>query len=141
LLSYIYLHQGLARLDLALLLISFVGVVILITGNITSYSQAEPSSTSITLVAIAFVMSMIVPISNSVLMLLMATMKNLSEYTVGCYAAVGLFFFFGPVLAITDSLSDDHYPFLQRFTYIDYLFVIAAGVSSSCVQVCRMKSV
>ena len=92
-------------------------------------------------VVIAFIMSMLVPITNSIVTLLLASMNNLSEYTVGSYAALGVFFFVGPVIAITDGLYEDHYPFLLRFSALDYFFAIGAGVSSSFVQVCRMKSV
>lgn len=46
--------------------------------------------------------------------------EKYQTYTVGSYAALGILFFFGPVIAITDGLSEDHYPFLLRFSTIDY---------------------
>ena len=56
------------------------------------------------------------------------SIKLFTCYTVGSYAVLGILFFFGPVIAITDGLSEDHYPFLLRFSTIDYFFAIAAGV-------------
>ena len=57
-------------------------------------------------VIVSFILMMFVPIINAIIVLLFASMKNLSEYTVGSYASLGLFFFCGPVIAITDAMSE-----------------------------------
>jgi hypothetical protein len=63
-------------------------------------------------------------------------MKNLSEYTVGSYASLGMLVAFGIYLPFTE----DKFSYLGLLNFSDHLVIIAAAISSMCVQVCRMKS-
>lgn len=79
-----------------------------------------------------------VPVLNSIITVLFAKMKGLSEFTVCSYQDFGLILLLGPGLLI---FSKAGMSFFKYFDWVDYLFISAAGISSALVQIFRMKAV
>lgn len=156
--SCIFLKNGLTKLKTAVLIVSFIGVVVMITGKLElTYQLFDPdpdlmeddvieNDNSLTddlkqitvSLVIPIIMMLCVPIMNAFITILFAKMRGLSELTVCSYQDLILVLFFGPILWLT---TKDGFSYFSWFNNFEYLAILGAGISSGLVQVFRMKSV
>lgn len=151
------LKRGLTPLKIAVLILSFGGVVIMLTGRLETsvlvvydpdpdmgkdeqddtldFNDVQEITVSL---AIPILLMLCVPILNAIITILFAKMKGLSEFTVCSYQDFGLILLLGPGLY---AFSPFKFTFFTWFSWLDYLYITFAGISSALVQVCRMKSV
>ena len=131
-LSYYILHVGLSRLDTLVLLVSFCGVLLLITGYVnTTPAQEEQENTFW-----PFVLMMCLPVLTSCNAIVLRKMRDMSEYTVGAHSTFSICLLYTPIVLFTQGFS-----VFTAFSSTDWLLALVLGIVSSCQQLCRIKAV
>lgn len=107
--SYFLFKKGLSKLDTALLVISFIGVTLLITGSpkkeaevddiLPSNSPSQESTSSIDIL-IATLLLILIPILSASVTLFISHLKSLSEITLGAYMTFSILLIYGPYIAL-----------------------------------------
>ncbi|TNV77077.1 hypothetical protein FGO68_gene5109 [Halteria grandinella] len=121
LLSYLFLKKGLNILDTLVLLVSFGGVALLITG--AQYSGPQTSvEQSVSLVLPIFTMLMI-PVLSAFSSIQLRQMRQLSDYTLGSYLSISMVVIYGPMVFLSSQG-----------------FVLIMGIMNTCMNICRTRA-
>ena len=130
LLSYILFKIGLSRFDLAILLISFLGCLVLITGTISGNSH-EGEDTSLSSVSssemiVPTILLMIIPINNACINLYLRQMRDMNEITLGSYIIFTMFVIYAPITTFAYGFG-----FLYDFELTDWVVCVLLGFTSA----------
>jgi drug/metabolite transporter (DMT)-like permease len=152
--SHFMLKRGLTPFKILILILSFGGIVVMLTAKMEAsvlvFFDPDPDlggddtfdleDMQVITVSMVLPISLMlcVPVLNSIITVLFAKMKGLSEFTVCSYQDLGLIILLGPGLLI---FSRTGVSFFRFFDWVDYLYISAAGISSAFVQIFRMKAV
>lgn len=128
LLSYFLLNVGLSRLDTSILLISFVGVTILITGGHKGSNQSTLETDSY---LIPSLMLILIPLLSASVTLFIRHLRSISEITVGSIMTFSIILLYGPVIYFTDLPNTKS--LIAAFTSIDWVYALMLGLMSSIV--------
>ena len=137
--SFFLLKKGLSKLDTAVLLVSFGGVCLLITEALEEPIEiviktpelppAENISSSGSMI-IPIITLLLVPILSASQAMVLRSLRELSEYTIGSYMSFSMILIYGPLVYLTENSG---FGFLYNFGIIDWLVLIGLGFTSSCV--------
>ncbi len=130
--SYFLYRVNLSRLDLCILLISFIGVMILIYGtikpgigddnNVEEY-KSQYSKTDLIIPTICLI---IIPFNSVCNRLFLRSMRNISELTLSCYTVSFMFLIYFPIVVIFYDFD-----FLNNFLPLDWMICVILGLSNS----------
>lgn len=135
LLSLLLFKVGLSMLDTCILLLSFVGVTVLITGG---NKKTQPDLDQNESLLVPTIMLILIPILSSSVTLFIRHLRAISEITVGSLMTFSILLIYGPLIYITDSYSTK--VILESFTINDYVLGILIGITSSIVQITKVKA-
>jgi drug/metabolite transporter (DMT)-like permease len=142
LLSFILFKKGLSGLDTTILIVSFIGVTVLITGtpskttvDMEENSQEKPSDKGERNMIIGTIMLVLIPILSSSVVLFIHHLKSLSEISVSAILTFAILVIYGPLLLFTDG-----YRIILDFDSNDWIISILLGLSSSVVQISKNKA-
>ncbi|CDW77318.1 membrane protein [Stylonychia lemnae] len=133
LLSYLIIREKLKPLDISVLLISFVGVIILITGAPDTKNEPQQNQIGIGLMTVLF---FAIPIMGSINSINQHSMRDFNDFTTGTYVNLILLVLFVPYIYI----FEDGLIIMNRFEYYDYLQFILLGGTSVCIGLARKRA-
>ena len=137
--SYIFLKKGLSKLDLIILVVSFLGVMIMIWGSFQSDSPSpttnpglQPASLWIPVLAM-----LAVPILAASQSIVLRQLREMNEYTVGSYTCFAMVLIYGPIVLFA---QEEGLSYVSNFQTLDWVIIIGLGFTSTLVQLCRTKA-
>lgn len=137
-LSYFWLKKGLSSLDIGVLLVSFGGVVLLITGSLQQDGGSQNINMDQSSIILALITLPMFPILSAVITIMTRQLRDVHEFSVSSYIAFAMVFIYG----FTSLFSGDNtWELVRNFEPIDYLILIGLGISSSSLYLCISKAV
>ena len=135
--SYFFFKKGLTRIEIVVLLVSFLGVVVMILGSFEAESAPSTSVPQDVSLWLPILCMLAVPVLGASQSLVLRQLREMNEYTVGSYTSFSMVLIYGPIVfwILPDGLA-----FLQNFQTLDWVIVIGLGFSSTLVQLCRTKA-
>eukprot|EP00347_Sterkiella_histriomuscorum_P012203 403369499 len=138
-LSYLILKEKLKPIDIIVLVVSFIGVIILITGaNYSSTTETnanqDPQSISISLAMLIFFAIPLLSATNSINQ---RSMRELNDFTVGAYTNIALLTVFTPYIFIQGIGLD----IMSKFEYYDYIQFMIMGFTSVSINISRRTAI
>eukprot|EP00347_Sterkiella_histriomuscorum_P002354 403368478 len=137
--SYFMLGERLSKLDIWILIISFVGVIFLILGSQDASSEINKSSTNPdqdTSNIWAWIALMTIPFSAAYNGINQRQMRSLNEYTVGAYMTLSMIVFYFPIVYI----FDDGLQFTNNFEQQDWIMTMLIGITGCYFNIFRFKA-
>ena len=132
--SLFFLKSRLPCLDVVVLIVSFGGVFVMITGGSVDFgTKHQLSGWSL---AIPIASLFLAPSLNALSFVYQRHVKEISPYAVGAYIAIFLTFMSGAIL----SLFEGGFYFFNLFGLIDYLILFFIGSMTTVVFVLAAKS-
>lgn len=132
--SFLLYKVSLSKLDVAILLVSFVGCIVLITGTLAPVKEdgVEYSTSDLILPTVFLVL---VPINNACLNLYLRSMRDMSEITLGSYIIYAMFLAYAPFTVAYYGLD-----FVSDFTPTDWGICVLLGFTGSFLQIVKALS-
>ncbi len=129
--SRILFKVSLSTIDKLTLLISFCGVILLISGTVGVESSTEElsgtSKFSRNELIIPSILLIIIPFNGAAINLFLRQMRDLSEITLGVYIVMAMFVVYAPIVAFSDQgLSE-----VKNFNSTDWTISVLLGFTSS----------
>lgn len=135
--SYMYLRKGLTNLDIGVLLISFVGVALLITGSLEQPPQVvDPTLAPQESLVIPIISLLLFPVAGAIIAITTRNLREVHEYTVAAYIAFSMVILYTPAALLQGS----SFGFIMNFNLLDWAILWGLGFSSSCLYICVQKA-
>ncbi|CDW82674.1 membrane protein [Stylonychia lemnae] len=134
-LSYLVLKEQLMRIDIIILGVSFIGVIILVSGSINSenVSQSKIEDTSN---IFAWIALFLIPFSAAINAVNQRQMRDLNEYTVGSYMTLVSLLGYTPIVL----LFENGFGIIYDFEMYDWALAILLGITGFYFNVFRFKA-
>jgi drug/metabolite transporter (DMT)-like permease len=133
--SFFLYKVALSKLEVVILIVSFIGCIILITGAF-SPEDGKTSEFSTEDLIIPSIFLVIVPINNACINLFLRQMRDMNEITLGSYIIYAMFLFYAPF-----TLAYYGVDFLYDFSQADWLICLMLGVSGAVLQIFKALSI
>lgn len=133
--SYLLYKVSLSRLDSLNLVISFTGVIILITGTLNGDASSE-SQFSVSELIIPTICMVLIPFNGASINLFLRQMKDMNEITLAAYIVFAMFIIYFPIVIFAYDFT-----YLADFDWIDWLVCVLLGFTSVFLQIAKALSV
>jgi drug/metabolite transporter (DMT)-like permease len=101
--SWLLIKKGLNRNETITLVVSFIGVCILVTGNTSQKENNLGNTQKQESLWFPILLLMMIPVLTGTLSMTQRQLRNVSEYTTGTYISYSMLVVFGPLILIQDS--------------------------------------
>jgi drug/metabolite transporter (DMT)-like permease len=133
--SYLLYKVSLSRLDSLNLIISFTGVIILITGTLNGDASSE-AQFSVSELIIPTICMILIPFNGACINLFLREMKDMNEITLAAYIIFAMFIIYFPIVIFAYDFT-----YLADFDWIDWLVCVLLGFTSVFLQITKALSV
>ena len=137
--SYILYKKGLSNLDIAVLITSFIGVAIMITGQVEE--EETKDSVPVASLILPAILLITIPFNYCSIQLFLRNMRNLSEYSITAWLNIGMLTIFLALTIITTPSELGTFDFLSPFIWEDWVIAVLFGITSVFSQTARAKAV
>ena len=127
-LSYWLFGVGLSLLDSGVLIVSFAGVAILITGDSKSDTPGSDNPEDKPSMILPTILLILIPFLSASVTLFIRHLKSLSEITIGSLMTFAILLIYGPLVYFTSGFA-----IFEGFTLLDWVLGLALGITSSVV--------
>lgn len=137
--AYVIYKERLTALDIAVLIISFIGVSVLITGSFEQQDSSELMQTASLVLPVILLVT--IPFNQCALQLYLRSMRSLSEYSISAWMTIAMLAVFLPLCVLS---KPDHEPllyFTRDFNIADWCICLAFGASGVFTQTTRARAV
>ncbi|TNV77669.1 hypothetical protein FGO68_gene8459 [Halteria grandinella] len=136
--SYYFYAVGLSRHDMIILMLSFIGVIVLITGSLDSNEESDTtegdySTSQLIIPALCLI---VIPFNTATVRLFMRSLKDLNELTLGALIVTAMLILYLPIVVIFYGFD-----YLDTFDNTDWGICVLLGFTSSTLQVLMAKSI
>lgn len=141
--SYLLYRVGLAKLDIVILLVSFFGVTLLITGSPPSSNQDSSALSNATFkeLILPSILLLCLPFNQCSIQLFLRNIRNLSEHSITAWLLVGMLVIFLPASYFTAPQGEGLFTFMGPFNLADWLLCVLFGFTGLYSQMMRAKAV
>lgn len=126
----------LSNIDKATLGVSFLGIIVLITGTISKEGQSsENSEFTLTQLIFPCICLILMPFNGAIISIMLRGMRDMAEFTLSTYIIFTMLVVYLPIFLVFET-TEVYY----NFTPYDWVISVLLGFTSSSMQLVRTKA-